>query len=227
MREQIELPIKNTQLSFEHLAAPEMAIYKGKITPREMFPNFKKGYSAFGMNNGSFSFGDIIEYVLSKTGPAHALISTWVASQAATTKVCQFLNDNRFLSVRFLVDRMFSESRKPVYDYIVENFGLDAIRTSRCHTKFCVLYNDDWSVVIETSANLNKNLRLEGFRITESEDFCGFFRDMFDDFFNVIAPSDNTKLSSAQKIEALTEKSYSHEPEEEESNAFELEYDFG
>lgn len=223
MREQIELPIKNTQLSFEELSAPATVIYRGVITPAETFPNFKKGYSAFGMNNGSFSFGDVISHVLGEIGPAHALISTWVASQAATTKVCQFLNDGRFLSVRFLVDRMFSESRKPVYDYIVKNFGLNAIRTSRCHTKFCILYNDEYSVVIETSANLNKNVRLESFRITEDEAFCGFFRNMFDDFFNVISPSENTKLSSAQKLDNLSEKSYG----QTEENNYQIEYDFG
>ena len=209
MTKEIKLPVA-TQLNFFDTSKPDIAKYKAIVTPQEMFPGFQKGYSAFGMNNGSFSFGDVITHVLEQIGPAHALISTWIASQAATTKVCHFMEDNRFLSVKFLVDRMFSESRKPVYDYIVKNFGLDAIRTSRNHAKFCILYNDDYSVVIETSANLNKNTRLETFRITEDDQFCLFFRNIFDEFFNIISPSENTKLSSAQKSGNITEKSYGH-----------------
>ena len=221
MTEQIKLPVP-TQLNFFDTPKAKSGKYKGIVTPQEMFPNFKKGYSVFGMNNGSFSFGDVVEHFLNQIGPAHCLISTWVASQAATTKVCHFLDDNRFLSVRFLVDRMFSESRKPVYDYIVKNFGVDSIRTSRNHVKFCVLYNEKFNVVIETSANLNKNTRLESFRITEDEQFCQFFRNIFDDFFNKIAPSENTKLSSSQKLESIDEFSYGAQDEE----IFELDYKF-
>ena len=55
---EIKLPVA-TQLSFDDLGAPTMVKYKAITTPRETFPNFKKGYSAFGMNNGSFSFGDV------------------------------------------------------------------------------------------------------------------------------------------------------------------------
>ena len=54
--------------------------------------------------------------------------------------------------------------------------------------------------MIETSANLNKNVRLESFRITENKEFCDFFRNMFYEFFNEISPSENKLLSSAQKL---------------------------
>lgn len=202
-REDIELPIKNVQLSFLDTPKTTMNQFIKNSTVKDIFPAFKKGYSAFGMNNGSFSFGDVIEHVLNHTGPAHAMISSWVASQAASEKVVEWLNNRRLISARFLLDRMFTETRRKVYNFIVRKFGINSIRTSRVHTKFCVLHNDDWFVVIETSANLNKNVRLESFRITEDENYCGFFKTMFDNFFDVIAPEDNGKLVSAQKLERL------------------------
>lgn len=202
-REDIELPVENQQLSFLELPLPETARFIKNSSPEDIFPDFKKGYSAFGMNNGSFSFGDVIEYVLNHTGPAHAMISSWVASQAASEKVVDWLGNRRILSARFLLDRMFTETRRKVYDFIVRKFGLDSIRTSRIHTKFCVLHNEDWFVVIETSANLNKNTRLEIFRITEDKAFCMFFKEMFDNFFNIISPKENGLLAAAQKLGEL------------------------
>lgn len=202
-REDISIPVKNQQLSFMETPIPENPRFIKNSTPKDIFPELKKGYSAFGMNNGSFSFGDVIEHVLSKTDSAHALISSWVASQAASEKVVEFLDNRRLISARFLLDRMFTETRRPVYNFIVRKFGVNAVRTSRVHTKFCVLYNEDWFFVIETSANLNKNLRLESFRVTEDEKYCMFFKDMFDNFFNVISPKENGLLSSAQKLEEL------------------------
>lgn len=202
-REDIVLPIKNQQLSFLDTPVSTMNQFIKNSSPRELFPDFKKGYSAFGMNNGSFSFGDVIEYILQNIGPAHALISSWVASQAASEKVVEWLGNRRLISARFLLDRMFTETRRTVYDYIVKKFGGDSIRTSRVHTKFCVLYNAEWFVVIETSANLNKNLRLESFRITEDESYCMFFKTMFDNFFEVIAPKENGLLRSAQKLQEI------------------------
>jgi hypothetical protein len=126
-----------------------------------------------------------------------------VASAAASEKVVEWLDNRRLISARFLLDRMFTETRRKVYDFIVRKFGVDSIRTSRVHTKFCVLHNEDWFVVIETSANLNKNVRLESFRVTEDEKYCLFFKQMFDNFFNVISPKSNGKLESAQKLEEL------------------------
>lgn len=202
-REDITLPIKNQQLSFLDTPLSTMNQFIKNSSPRELFPDFKKGYCAFGMNNGSFSFGDVIEYILQNIGPAHALISSWVASQAASEKVVEWLGNHRLKSARFLLDRMFTETRRTVYNFIVKKFGVDSIRTSRVHTKFCVLYNTEYFVVIETSANLNKNMRLENFRITEDESYCMFFKTMFDNFFEVIAPKENGLLRSAQKLQEI------------------------
>lgn len=202
-KEDIRLPIENQRMGFLELPLPDAARFIKNSTPRDVFPGFEKGYSAFGMNNGSFSFADVMEYILNHTGPAHAMISSWVASRAAGEKVINFMNNRRLLSARFLVDKMVTETRGNFYELIVSRFGVDAIRTSRIHAKFCALHNDDWFVVIETSANLNKNLRLESFRVTENKPFCMFFKEMFDNFFNVISPKETGSLASAQKLDLV------------------------
>lgn len=205
-KEDIELPVKNQRFDFPETPVPEVACFVKNSAPGDIFSNFRKGYSGFGMNNGSFSFGDVIEYILTRTGPSHALISSWVASQRSIDKVLETFGNRRLISVRFLLDRMFAKSRPKVYDFIVRRFGVNSIRTTNTHVKFCVLHNEKWFVVIETSANLNRNMRLESFRITEDKAYCMFFKEMFDNFFNVISPkpdSESAAVSSPQKLDLL------------------------
>lgn len=212
-KEDIELLVKNQRFDFPETPVPEVARFMKNSAPGDIFSNFRKGYSGFGMNNGSFSFGDVIEYILTCTGPSHALISSWVASQVSVDKVVEILDNRRLISVRFLLDRMFAKSRPKVYDFIVRRFGVNSIRTTRTHVKFCVLHNEKWFVVIETSANLNRNMRLESFRITEDRAFCMFFKEMFDNFFNVISPKPDSELASVfshrelEKLPDILEKS--------------------
>lgn len=204
-KEDIKLPLENQRFDFPETAVPEALRYIKNSIPADIFPRFRKGFSGFGMNNGSFSFGDVIEYVLTRTGPAHALISTWVASQRATEKVIDLLANRRLISAKFLLDTMFANTRPEIYDFIIKKFGADSIRTTHTHVKFCVLRNEKWSVVIETSANLNLNRRLESFRITENEAFCAFFKEMFDNFFQIMPEKTNSKEAARLPLSKLEE----------------------
>ena len=46
MIKEIKLPV-GTQLNFLDAGKPDIVKYKAIVTPQEMFPGFKKGYSAF------------------------------------------------------------------------------------------------------------------------------------------------------------------------------------
>jgi hypothetical protein len=149
----------------------------------DAFPHRYKGMCEFAFNDGSFSFVDVIDYLLESTGKAHVDISTWVASTASTKKIEDFLEDSTIHGFRFLVDKGFVANRKPLYDHIVNLYG-DVVRVTKNHAKFCLIYNNEWNFVIETSANLNKNARLENFRITEHLGYRQFFSGVFNSFFD-------------------------------------------
>lgn len=151
----------------------------------DAFPRIYRGMCEFNFNDGAFSFPDVIEHVLAVTGPAFLDISTWVASKASVRQIEEFLEDTSIHNFRFLVDRGFVANRKELYQQIKLIHGDDAIRTTRNHAKFCLIYNEKWDFVIETSANLNKNARLENFRITEDRSYRLFFSSVFDPFFEL------------------------------------------
>ena len=149
----------------------------------EAFPDIKKGMCEFAFSNGSFSVIDVVDYILEKTGTASIDISSWVASYASVNHIIDFLEDQRLNKMRFLMDSGFKSTRRELYDHI-QKWYPDCIALSSIHAKFVIIYNDKYNFVIETSANLNKNNRLESFRITENKEYCDFFRKTFNDIFD-------------------------------------------
>lgn len=154
----------------------------GNCYADEAFPDLRNGMCEYAISNGSFSLIDLIDYILEYTGAANMDISTWVASYASVQHVEDFLEENTINNFRFVVDRGFLNTRKPLYDKIKKLYG-DVIAVTSNHAKFTIIYNDKYNFVIETSANLNKNNRLENFRVTEDKEYCDFFRSVFDDIF--------------------------------------------
>lgn len=162
------------------------------------FPRLYKGMCEFAFNDGSFSFVDVIEYVLQKTGRATLDISSWVASSQSTKRIEDMLEDNSINRMRFLVGDGFVVHRSKLYSHIVNTYG-NVIKVTKNHAKFCIVNNDQWDFVIETSANLNKNIRLESFRITEHKGYRKFFTDVFDRFF--LVDEDNFTKSMRASLE--------------------------
>lgn len=148
----------------------------------EAFPIIEKDMCHYAFSNGSFSLVDVIDYILEKTGSSEISISSWVASKASIDHIIDFLESNRLSKFRFLMDSGFQRTRRPLYDFIKKEFG-ECIALTQNHCKFTVIRNENYNFVIETSANLNKNNRLENFRITEGKEYCDFFMKTFNDIF--------------------------------------------
>ena len=137
----------------------------GDITP---------GCEIFGVNKGQFSLIDIIEHCLRFTGPADVILSTWTAAAADLDYALRFLADGRVKTLRFVVDFSFP-SRQPEYCAALrERFGDDSVRMTKNHAKFVTVTNEDWSIVIRSSMNLNENRRLESFEISDDADLAGY-----------------------------------------------------
>ena len=149
----------------------------------EAFPKIEKNMCEFTFFNGAFSLIDVIDYVLEKTGTACVDISSWVASYASFNHIIDFLEDQKLNKMRFLMDSGFARTRKELYNHI-QKWYPDSIALTKTHAKFVLIYNNEYSFVIETSANLNKNNRLESFRITEDNKYCDFFKSTFDDIYD-------------------------------------------
>lgn len=160
---------------------------------------------AFGFNKGQFSIIDLVTAALRFTGPVDATIATWTAANADLIRTAETLKLGHFRSVRWIVDRSF-ETRQPEFCATMrELFGDNTIRTLASHAKFVLLKNDEWSVVIQTSMNLNFNKRIENFWIADDAELYGEFSSLVDEVF-INQPAGTSFGEGGKKASAQTNR---------------------
>ena len=144
-----------------------------------------KGCEVFGITKGDFSMIDILRHVARCIGPCHCTIGTWTAARAEIKQAWDMLEDKNLKSIRFLVDRSFPQRQPEYYDALLKKFGRESVRMARFHAKFVLLENDDFSVAVVTSMNLNLNARIEFYQISEGTPISGYLRHIADYHFRL------------------------------------------
>lgn len=155
-----------------------------KVTnARDALADFGRGVETYCLTFGQFSLMDAIEAVLEKTGPADVALSTWTAGGADLSRSAEHLHNGNIRSLRFVADCSFGQRQPGYLAKLRELFGDEAIRTTRTHAKFAVLTNDEWSVAIRTSMNLNENPRLESIEVSDDPSLAAFLLQVVDEIF--------------------------------------------
>ena len=136
---------------------------------------FARGCHIIGLTMGQFSLIDMIHSILKKTGPADLYIATWSAGVKDATQVKWMIETSLVRGVRLLTDHSYV-SRQSKYAMAIEDlFGRANIRSSEMHAKFVVIKNEEYTVTILSSMNLNANRTCETFTIYEDADITEFY----------------------------------------------------
>ena len=141
----------------------------------------RDGCELVGLTRGQFSLTDLLEAVLTKTGPAALSISTWTAASASVQSMLDLLQTGRITSCRWLVDTTFVRRVPALVAQIRKEFGVDAIRVTRTHAKFATVTNEEWKVAIRSSMNLNQNPRLESYELGHDPQLCAWLEQVLAD----------------------------------------------
>lgn len=145
---------------------------------RQSLEGFGKGMDCVGLTYGQFSLIDLVQAALEITGPADVTISTWSSGFYDLQAAENFRDCGMIRSIRFVMDSGRAKRGQAGVHEIGEIFGEDSYVQIRSHAKFVLIRNEEWDVCITSSMNLNKNIRVEQFEITDDAERC----DMFDDF---------------------------------------------
>ena len=146
----------------------------GPITP---------GIEVFVLTHGQFSLIDAIVYLSTKIGPCRLSVATWTAGTEDLQEMASLLAAGQFTDMRWLVDRSFI-TRQPAYCATLRRlFGDDVIRTTRSHAKFVTMRNEEFSLAIRTSMNLNHNPRMENIEVSDDPMLADFMDTEFDLYF--------------------------------------------
>lgn len=165
---------------------------------------FDHGMDIVGLTFGQFSLIDLIEATLDITGPADITISTWSAGFYDVEAAERFRDNGKLLSIRFVMDSSAKRGQATVGD-VAQIFGADSVRATRSHTKFVLIKNQDWDVLITSSMNLNLNPRLEQFEMTDDPERAAMFHTFVDGLFAELPEGDteDRKLPALASMETV------------------------
>jgi hypothetical protein len=134
-----------------------------------------QGMRLTGMTGGQFSLLDIVRALLSATGPADVVVSTWTTGIRDAEAAAWLLDNGAMRSFLLLTDLSF-KSRQPRYcEALLRRFGREAVKVTRTHAKFALVHNADWALVCRSSMNLNTNTRFEQFDVDDDRSLLEFF----------------------------------------------------
>lgn len=136
------------------------------------------GCSIFGLTKGQFSLIELIAAIVEQTGPVSAFFSTWTAANADVSDVFALAESGVLRECRFMVDYTFQRRQPELAFRLRELFGADSVRVTSNHAKFVLLMNDEWSIVVKTSMNLNMNPRIEDFDVADDPALSGYLMDL-------------------------------------------------
>ena len=155
-----------------------------KVTnARDALADFDRGMETYCLTFGQFSLMDAVEAILEKTGSADVAIATWTAGAADLSRSAESLHNGNIRSLRLVVDCSFGQRQPGYLAQVRRLFGDEAIRSTRTHAKYAVITNDEWSVAVRTSMNLNENPRLESIEVSDDPDLAGFLLRVTDEIF--------------------------------------------
>lgn len=145
---------------------------------------FEKGGRVVGLTNGEFSLLSLITELLKITGKADVTISTWSAGMYDATSLNELLQCGKIQSVKLILDRSFKTRQSGYAVYIDEVFKPENIRTTNTHAKFVLIKNEEYSICIRSSMNLNENKRCENFDVDDNFEIYQFFKQFADKLFD-------------------------------------------
>ena len=168
----------------------EVGIVRNPASARLAFAGSRPGTAIHGVTDGTWSLIDALRELLVICGPSDLTLATWTAAAADLREAEHMLRARNLRSVRLIVDRSF-QTRQPRYCAAARSlFGDDAIRIWNSHAKFAVLQGDHATALYLTSANLNRNARVETFSLYFSEALAGEYLAMIDRLYRLQQPGE-------------------------------------
>jgi hypothetical protein len=138
-----------------------------------------------GVFGGTWSLVDLYREVTARLGQCDVDIMTWVASGSTFEELHGWLRSQRVRELRLVIDSMAVQRGRLDLLKIENQFGRQSIRVIRTHAKGAVFSPVDGStpLVLQTSANLNKNARLESFFSLRQSEPAAYWKSIFDEVF--------------------------------------------
>jgi hypothetical protein len=160
-----------------------IAMMRGDKFSDEAIAGFDKHTRVTGLTNGMFSLISLIRSAIKITGPAKVIVSTWSAGFYDATAIDDLLTCGKIIDFKMILDRSFKTRQESYSTHILDLFSQENIRTTDTHSKFVLIWNEEWNICIRSSMNLNENKRCENFDMDNDIDIFNLFKSFSDELF--------------------------------------------
>ena len=168
----------------------DMKICENTSSARLALRGIDSNIALHGISDGSWSLVDAIREMCHICGPSDVVLSTWTAANANLLDAERMIKSRIIRNFRLCVDRSF-QSRQPKYCAAARSiFGDECIRIWSSHAKFCIVMGDNLRILYLTSANLNRNKRLESFTAIANDELVDQYLTMVDQLFVMQKPGE-------------------------------------
>ena len=142
----------------------------------------EKGVSYHVISHGNIDSLTYFRWIIRQQPIKYALISTWCMALTDIEEVFSWIERGYLKRCDFYVGEIFKGSYHNEYNLLFENCKKYHCRMTICrnHSKVMVLYGERFNAVIESSANVNTNPRIEQTCITVDDTLCDFYKGFFD-----------------------------------------------
>lgn len=135
------------------------------------------------LSKGAVSMGDVLAWALEQTGPADVLLSTWTIASDEIGALGRLVTGGGIRRLRLLTDFSFRH-RHPAYcAQLRGTFGPESVALTVVHAKLAVITNEQWSVVVRSSANLNRNSRVEFYEVSDERALAEYLAGVLGEWF--------------------------------------------
>lgn len=165
---------------------------------RVALAGFERGERRFLVTKGRFSLLHILSAVLEVTGAADVWVSTWTLGVDDVHHIRRIRDEGRIRSLSLMVDRSFA-GRQPAYlEAVRQTFEGSAIWQTRTHAKVLAIRNDEWSVLVHGSLNVNVSPRLEQVAVEDDAELVEFWLSVWRELGTLIPAGLDVSLNELQ-----------------------------
>ena len=131
-----------------------------------VLPDVLPGHYYHTPSEGAFALHEMIAYLVHRTGPCDMWLTSYGVSAGPLSKVFDMRRDGRLRSLRLFFDSRVPRECPEAHQLCLSPPPDTIIRFGQNHSKLVVLKRGSMDIMMQTSANLTNNPRLEAYVIS-------------------------------------------------------------
>lgn len=141
------------------------------------FEGFHMGMVMPYYSEGEFSMHELLEYILSETGPAEVMLTSFSITEVAIRTFLNLTSEGKITGLQCIFDLSVKQHKAGLL-FFASNITLN-IALAKCHAKLILIMNEKWRVAVVSSANMQINDKIEAGIVATTLEVFNFYYPKF------------------------------------------------